>query len=259
MVSNDYRELILFLMIYQTPNNIQHSIFNPTLLGKSHSSTHLVSWMIKNWFVCAEKWGEAEVTRDSSCWPPDVPWFTVHNPDHSGGDSGRSPSLKASDPSMGRPGAWPEWDGCDRGQQWAGQGQPVTTECDLALTWSSDLTWSSQPLREWLLPGLADPLGHGYMEDSLDYTMHSVQTEIMSPATTFLLILFSFLLDFDHPWWRGQAGPDITPCGGSWVAALTGLRPPGWAPSLRPRPTQTHNWNKSRTPPQINQFSSLWS
>ena len=109
MVSNDYRELILFLMIYQTPNNIQHSIFNPTLLGKSHSSTHLVSWMIKNWFVCAEKWGEAEVTRDSSCWPPGVPWFTVHNPDHSGGDSGRSRSLKASDPSMGRPGAWPEW------------------------------------------------------------------------------------------------------------------------------------------------------
>ena len=93
----------------------------------------------------------------------------MHNPDHSGGDSGRSRSLKASDPSMGRPGAWPEWDGCDRGQQWAGQGQPVTTECDLALTWSSDLTWSSQPLREWLLPGLADPLDHGYMEDSIDY------------------------------------------------------------------------------------------
>ena len=92
----------------------------------------------------------------------------MYSPDHSGGDSGRSRSLKASDWSIGRPGAWPEWDGCDRGQQWAGQGQPVTTECDLALTWSSDLTWSSQPLREWLLPGLVDPLGHGYIEDSRD-------------------------------------------------------------------------------------------
>ena len=64
--------------------------------------------------------------------------------DHSDEDTGRS--LKASAVSEGR--GQTGMAGCDRGQRWEGPGQPVTTECDLALTWSSDLTWSTQPLRE---------------------------------------------------------------------------------------------------------------
>ena len=41
MVSNDYRELILFLMIYQTLNNFQHSTFNPTFL---ENPNHRLIW-----------------------------------------------------------------------------------------------------------------------------------------------------------------------------------------------------------------------
>ena len=52
MVSNDYRELILFLMIYQTLNNFQHSTFNPTFLeNPNHRLIWFPGWLKIDLFV----------------------------------------------------------------------------------------------------------------------------------------------------------------------------------------------------------------
>ena len=226
-------------MIYQTPNNFHHSTFDQTfLINPRHRLIWFPGWLEIDLFVRRneerlEWWGA-----------PPAGLLMFHD------------SL-CSYPGHSACGAWPERAGCDRGQQWAvASHYRVWPGTDIQLR--PDMELSATERVATAAAGIHSATGTsrtGHCRCStLCATCNVLNWNETKHIPTDINLLFPFILIIHHREPRPAPGLVIAPCGGSWVDS--GLRPPG---SALLSPTQTYNWNKSRTPPQNNHFSSLLS
>lgn len=257
MVSNDYRELILFLMIYQTPNNFQHSIFNPTLLeNPNHRLIWFPGWLNIDLFVRRKeerlRWRENPLAdllmfHDSLLTP--------------GSPRRRLEVLSLTEALWLVNGAtwgvarvgW-VWQGSAVGgpgpashyRVWPGTDMELWPDMELTATERVVTAGTGGPSRPRVHWGQYRSRGIVYICADKDYESGNDIPSVYS----FVNSSFSWSL-MERPWPRYC--PVWRQLSGHWP-------PPAWLGSLLlPRPTQTYNWNKSRTPPQINQFPSLWS
>ena len=231
MVSNDYRELILFLMIYQNYQQFSTLLFDQTFLANPNLSTRLIWfpwWLEIDLFVRRREerltWRRISLARllmlhDS----------LRHHPDHCAGDRGLWLVNGAWPIGMGVTGVSDGWR--------AGQGQPVTMECDLALTRSSH--WWVETVETVETAGAGGTHSSRGKRGQISAVLrvrslssaHFIFFNDVTPdCQSFFLLIISLSVPCCSPWsgyrpvWRQLSGP--------WP-------PPGWLSSLLPPQTDT--------------------
>ena len=242
MVSNDYRELILFMMIYQTPKQFSAlSTFDPTfLINPRHRLIWFPGWLEIDLFVRRNE----ERLEWRGAPPPGLLMF--HD------------SL-CSYPGHSACGAWPERAGCDRGQQWAvavaSSHYRVWPGTDIQLRPDMELSATERV-------GTAAARSHsatGTEDRTLQHIVCHLQCFELKWDKTHSYWYISFVSFYPHnSSSRASASPWPRYCP-VWRQLSGQWPPPAWLSPLLLSPTQTYNWNKSRTPPQNNQFRSILS